>query len=128
MGGKSNEFELTRFCNLINCNVIGSASKLLNFFIKKYRPQKIVSYSDVRLFNGELYNKLNFKKIHQSKPNYWYVIDDIRHNRFNYRKSILVKHGFDKNKTEKEIMFERKIYRIYDCGNIRWELIPRYNL
>jgi hypothetical protein len=128
MGGKSNEFELTRFCNLINCNVIGSASKLLNFFIKKYRPQKIVSYSDVRLFNGELYNKLNFKKIHQSKPSYWYVIDDIRHNRFNYRKSILVKHGFDKNKTEKEIMFERKIYRIYDCGNIRWELTPTYNL
>jgi hypothetical protein len=25
------------------------------------------------------------------------------------------------NLTEKEIMFERGIYRIYDCGNIRWE-------
>lgn len=24
--------------------------------------------------------------------------------------------GFDKNKTEHEIMLERKIYRIYDCG------------
>lgn len=38
-----------------------------------------------------------------------------------HQKSILIKEGFDKNKTEKEIMFERKIYRIYDCGNIRWE-------
>ncbi len=36
----------------------------------------------------------------------------------------LVKEGYDINKTEREIMFERKIYRIYDCGNIRWE----YNL
>jgi len=122
MGGKSNEYELTRFCNLINYNIVGSASKLLNFFIKKYTPKKIVSYSDVRLFNGELYKKLNFNKIHQSKPNYWYVIEDVRHNRFNFRKSVLVKHGFDANKTEKEIMFERKIYRIYDCGNVRWEL------
>jgi hypothetical protein len=122
MGGKNNEFELTRFCNIINCNIIGAASKLLKFFIKKYNPKKVVSYSDVRLFNGDLYGKLNFVKIHQSKPNYWYVIDGIRHNRFNYRKSRLVKEGFDINKTEKEIMFERKIYRIYDCGNIRWEL------
>jgi hypothetical protein len=33
-----------------------------------------------------------------------------------------VKEGYDKDKTEKQIMFDRKIYRIYDCGNIRWEL------
>jgi hypothetical protein len=122
MGGKKNEFELTRFCNLIDCNIIGSASKLIKFFIKKYNPNKIVSYSDIRLFNGDLYSKLNFERKNQSKPNYWYVVDGIRKNRFNYRKSRLVKLGFDKNKTEKEIMFERKIYRIYDCGNIRWEL------
>ena len=122
MGGKKDEFELTRFCNKINCNVIGAASKLLKFFIKKYNPKKIVSYSDVRLFDGNLYEKLQFIKINHSKPNYWYVLDGIRRNRFNYRKSILVKQGYDVNKTEKEIMFERKIYRIYDCGNIRWEL------
>ena len=45
----------------------------------------------------------------------------LRYYRFNFRKSILVKEGFDKSKTEKQIMFDRKIYRIYDCGNIRWE-------
>jgi len=60
--------------------------------------------------------------ISQSKPNYWYVIGDKRHYRFNFTKSNLIKEGFDKNKTEKQIMFDRKIYRIYDCGNIRWEL------
>ena len=122
MGGKIDEYELTRFCNLINYNIIGSASKLLKYFIKKYSPNKIVSYSDIRLFNGDLYKKLNFEMILQSKPNYYYVINGIRRNRFNYRKSVLVKQGFDKNKTEKQIMFDRNIYRIYDCGNIRWEL------
>jgi hypothetical protein len=68
-----------------------------------------------------MYETLGFNKISQSKPNYWYVINDIRYHRFNFRKSILVKEGFDKNKTEKQIMFDRGIYRIYDCGNIRWE-------
>lgn len=29
--------------------------------------------------------------------------------------------GFDKGKTEKQIMFNRGYYRIYDCGHIRWE-------
>jgi hypothetical protein len=123
MGGDNNEWELTRFTNKINYSVVGGASKLFNFFIKNFKPLKVVSYSDIRLFGGNLYNKLGFKKISQSKPNYWYVINDKRYYRFNYRKGILIKQGYDKNKTEKEIMFDRGIYRIYDCGNIRWEYI-----
>jgi hypothetical protein len=123
MGGKETEWELNRFCNLLNHNVIGGASKLLKYFVKTYQPNKIVSYSDIRVFDGGMYNKLGFKKISQSKPNYWYVVNDLRKHRFGYRKSILVKEGFDKNMTEQEIMFNREIYRIYDCGNIRWEYI-----
>ncbi len=34
MGGKTDEWELNRFCNKLNTNVIGSASKLLKNFIK----------------------------------------------------------------------------------------------
>ncbi len=122
MGGKENEWELNRFCNKLNTNVIGAASKLLNFFVKNYTPKVLVSYSDIRIFEGQMYEKLKFKFISQSKPNYWYIIGDKRHYRFNFNKTNLIKEGFDPSKTEKEIMFDRKIYRIYDCGNIRWEL------
>lgn len=121
MGGKSTEWELTRFCNKINTNVVGAAGKLFKYFINNYHPSKVISYSDIRLFNGSMYENLGFKRKSQSNPNYWYVINGLRYYRFNFRKSILVKEGFDKNKTEKEIMFDRKIYRIYDCGHIRWE-------
>ena len=68
-----------------------------------------------------MYEALGFKKISQSIPNYWYVINGNRYHRFNFRKSILVKEGFDKNKTEKEIMFDRKIYRIYDSGSLKFK-------
>jgi hypothetical protein len=121
MGGKETEWELNRFCNLINHNIVGAASKLMNFFVKKYKPNKVVSYSDIRIFDGGMYEKLNFQYISQSKPNYWYVINGLRRHRFGFRKSILVKEGYDKDLTEKRIMLNRKIYRIYDCGNIRWE-------
>jgi hypothetical protein len=123
LGGKKDEWELTRFCNKINFNVVGAASKLFSFFKKTYNPEKIISYSDIRLFDGKMYGNLGFSKIWKSKPNYWYVIDDIRYHRFNFRKSVLVKEGFDKTKTEKQIMFDRKIYRIFDCGNVRWEYL-----
>lgn len=121
MGGKPNEWELTRFSNIIDTNVIGAANKLFNYFLETYKPQTIVSYSDLRLFTGNMYSTLGFKKIRVSKPNYWYVKNERRYHRFNFRKSILIKEGFDQNLTEKEIMFNRKYYRIYDCGNVRWE-------
>ena len=69
-----------------------------------------------------MYEKLGFDKISETKPNYWYINRNKRMHRFNFRKDVLIKEGFDKNKTEKEIMMERKIYRIYDCGNKKYEI------
>lgn len=36
-------------------------------------------------------------------------------------KDRLVAEGFDPTKSEHEIMLERKIYRIYDCGAMKFE-------
>ena len=45
----------------------------------------------------------------------------VKENRFKFRKSELVKDGYDPDKSEREIMKERNIPRIYDCGNIVYE-------
>ena len=121
MGGKSNEYELVRFCNKLDTTVIGGADKLLKNFIKTYQPKTIISYADRRWSMGNLYNKLNFTKMHESNPNYWYIINNKRKHRFGFRKSILVKQGYDTNKTEHEIMIEKNINRIYDCGTIAYK-------
>lgn len=62
--------------------------------------------------------KIGMKYSHDTQCNYFYVneIERKRENRFKYRKDVLVKMGFDENKSEKQIMIERGIYRIYDCG------------
>jgi hypothetical protein len=121
LGGNSNQFELLRFCNKLESIVIGGADKLLKYFIKTYNPKEIISYADRRWSQGGLYDKLNFIKTHNSQPNYWYINNNRREYRFGYRKSILVKKGFNPNKTEHQIMLDRKIYRIYDCGNIAYK-------
>lgn len=118
-----NEFELLRFCNKINYTVIGGASKLLKYFIKNYNPKSILTFADKNWSNGNLYEKLNFKFIEETIPNYWYIKNGKRYHRYNFRKDILVKEGFDKNKTEHQIMNERGYKRIYDCGNIKYEIL-----
>ncbi len=65
-----------------------------------------------------MYEKLGFVKSHESRPNYFYIQGNNRKNRFKYRKSELVKEGYDRNKSESEIMKERGIHRIYDCGTM----------
>lgn len=115
-------YELSRFCTKIDTTVIGGADKLLKQFIKIYSPKQIISYADKRWSKGNLYEKLGFDKTHTNKPNYSYIIGKTRKHRFNFRKNILKKEGFDiTNKSEHEIMLDRKIYRIYDCGTITYK-------
>ena len=114
---------MIRFCNKINTIIIGGASKLFNYFTKTYIFSKITTYADLSISDGNLYKKLNMTYLSLTPPNYSYFHKDIgiRQNRFNFRKDILVKQGFDKNKTEREIMKELNYYRIYDCGNLKFE-------
>ena len=116
---KDDCYELVRFCNKLDFEVIGGASKLFKIFIRNYSPKEIISYCDLRWSDGNLYRKLGFELLYQSRPNYFYV--DMTHkkreNRFKYRKNVLVAAGFDKIKSERDIMLEIGKYRIYDCGN-----------
>ncbi len=116
------EFELIRFCNKINTNVVGAASKLFNYFKSNYNFDELVSYSDFRLFDGKMYETLEFEKTHISKPDYFWCKNMERKHRFNFNKKKLVSEGFDSSKTEVEIMRERGYYRIFGCGQYRWEL------
>ena len=116
-------WELTRFCNKINTSVIGGASKLLKYFVKTYKPIEIQTYSDNLISDGNLYEKLGFEYKWTSNPGYWYVVNNIRSHRFNWRKSKLVKDGYDVNKTGEEIMVELGYWRIYNAGNKKWVLI-----
>ena len=117
---KEGSFELLRFCNKLNTTVIGGASKLFKHFIKKYDPKEVISYADRRWSEGNLYTNLGFEFLSKSIPNYYYTKGLIRENRFKFRKSELIKKGFNPDKTEKQIMIDQGYYRIYDCGTLKF--------
>jgi hypothetical protein len=117
---KNIEFELIRFCNKLNTNVIGASSRLFKYFVSNYDFIDLISYSDFRLFDGQMYNMLGFEKIHLSTPEYYWCKGIDRHHRSNFMKHKLVKEGYDVNKTEVEIMNERGYYRIFGSGQMKW--------
>jgi hypothetical protein len=115
------EYELIRFCNKINYSVMGSASKLFNHFINNNPDiESIISYADISVFSGSVYEKIGFKFSRRSDVNYWWVIDGVRKHRFTYNKKKLVKLGYDPLKTEVEIMHELGNYRIFGCGQDKY--------
>ncbi len=113
-------WELLRFCNEIGTSVVGGASKLFSFFLKNYQYDNIISYADRSWSDGGLYRRLGFSFVKETNPNYYWVINGIRKNRFSFRKDILVKNGFDPKMSEAEIMKSRGYHRIFDVGSFKY--------
>jgi AraC-like DNA-binding protein len=120
-GSNDAEYELNRFSS--KCPVVGGASKLFSAFITKYSPSSIISYSDLRWGEGNLYYNLGFVFTHTTNPNYWYIDKNSRKHRFSYTKHKLLEIykknnlNVDEKDTEEVLAKKLNIFRVYDCGN-----------
>jgi len=118
------EYELVRFCNKINYQVQGGASKLLKYFERNYNPNSILSYANKRWSDGNLYNSLNFEFVKHTDPSYFYYLDLNKtiHSRNSFQKHMLKNklEIFDEDKTEMENMFDNKYRILYDAGNFTY--------
>lgn len=119
-----NEIEMLRYCNELYTSVIGGASRLLNHFLAAHPIQdgnRLVTYADRRWSSiNNYYPKLGFTLDSVTEPNYYYVNGNIRESRMKYQKHKLIELGYDANKSEREIMEDIGMHRIYDCGNFKY--------
>jgi transposase len=122
-GGSQSEsnIELNRFANPYS--VPGAASKLFKFFTSNYEYARVTSYCDLRWGTGSLYLKLNFKLVSATRPNYWYVVRNERKHRFTYTKQkLLTLLNLEESELTEEVLAESLgLYRIYDCGHLKFE-------
>ncbi|MFW6001944.1 MAG: hypothetical protein ACOCQD_01235 [archaeon] len=120
----NNIWEISRFCS--KYNVVGAAGKLISYFKKNYKWDKIITFADRRWSNGKLYYKLGFNFLKYTQPNYWYInmnnSDKKREHRFKYRKDKIKHLG---EGTEWEIMQYLGYTRIWDCGHIKFGLLNK---
>lgn len=117
----TDEWNLSRFCNKINISIPGAASKLLSYFIKKYKPKRIISFADFDWSNGDLYYKLGFDLVKKLKPDYKYVVDGNRINKQRLTKKKLYKNKSIIDMTESQITNLLEIPKIYNVGQLKFE-------
>jgi len=118
------EYELVRFCNKINYQVQGGASKLLKYFERNYNPKSILSYANKRWSNGNLYNSLNFEFVKHTDPSYFYYLEKNHSvsSRNSFQKHMLKNKlaVLEEDKTETENMFNNEYRVLYDAGNFTY--------
>ena len=80
----------------------------------------------------EIYNKLGFKFINTTSPNYHYISKNYKtlFNRMSFQKHKLPKilPNFNPDLSEWENMRLNGYDRIWDCGHSKWIWTPYFNL
>lgn len=114
-------YTLTRYAT--SCTVVGGFTKLLSYFEKLGLTSQIVTFADLTVSNGKLYDLSGFTVDKILPPDYCYYVGKRRVHKFNYRKSRFKKDPnllFSEGLTEKELAILNKLYRIYDAGKVRY--------
>ena len=114
------EWEMMRFTAKNGYSVLGGASKIIKAFSKEHAGN-ILTIADRRYGIGDSYEKIGFKPILKTQPNYWWGKYKTRIN-----PNILLNNGIDnmlKDKFNPALSFDENMVnagydKIYDCGNI----------
>lgn len=107
---------MNRYCGEFDYQVIGGASKLIKN-ARKYFDRPILTWSDNRWSNGNVYEKIGFKKLDDVKPDYFWTDFCKLYSKQSRAKNVT---GQPKEITEKEYNESLGMSRIWDCGKIRW--------
>jgi len=115
-------FELTRFAT--SDVVVGGHNKLLQFFRKRHQVE-IVTFADLCVSDGGVYEQAGFVCDKELPPDYSYIANNERVHKSRYRKSRFESDSdlkFDPDLTERELADLNGIHRIWDAGKLRFVL------
>lgn len=120
------EYEIHRLIFKDSIHIIGGASKMFQYFIRKYNPKSVLSYCDASKFTGEVYKNMGFKLSNPvlTEPNYVWVGSHSNEvwSRAQSRKSRLIELGLgDASQTEDDIMISNGYYKVFNSGNFKFE-------
>ena len=103
-----NSWEIIRGCPGSNNIVIGGVSKLLNHFIKDYKPKEIFSYCDFNKFNGNSYEQAGMTFIGYTGPDLKYLLPDGE--------------VVNRNPKKYKELKNNAVYKLYGAGSLKYKL------
>lgn len=120
------ELEVARLATDPSVSVRGAAGRLLSAV-----DGPLVSFSNNRLSNGDVYKKLGFTLVQHNRPSYWYTDGFVRVWRWRCRRNndpaILERFPTEEAQAlggvfSKDLFGdERPLYRIEDYGHMKWK-------
>jgi hypothetical protein len=122
---KRGRYELIRYAVKPGISVPGGLGKLVKeFWLKTPEATELISYSDNRWSEGGIYKALNFTKVSDNAPSFWYFKHHTlkRYHRFTFRASVVKKMFPNETGTAWEILLRNDYNRIWDCGTITWKM------
>jgi predicted GNAT family N-acyltransferase len=114
---------LTRLCFKEGYQIVGGSSKLLSAcvaYCKKNNIKNIISWSDNRWSNGNIYKNLGFIWQEDLDPDYSYVNSKNPKKRLSKQSQKKSNTGCPKEISELDWAKSRGLSRIWDCGKTRW--------
>lgn len=118
--------DITRYAT--SCSVRGGFSKLLKGLLSQYEGlvDSVYTFSDNSISEGNLYKQCGFIKVADLKPDYTYLYKGKRVHKFNFRlkrfrddTSLQYIDGL----SESELAALNNIYKVYDYGKVKWQLV-----
>jgi G:T-mismatch repair DNA endonuclease (very short patch repair protein) len=116
---------LSRMAFLPSVQIVGGAGRLLKHALRMLGSTthtRLVSWSDNRYSNGDVYRALGFSLQAELPPDYQYVIIQKPRERISKQSQRKTKSKCPAGMTELQWAEQRGLARIWDCGKKRWEL------
>jgi len=115
--------ELVRYAINPGFKVTGGSAKIIKYVQEKFPNAIIESWADLRWVdpNKNVYSNLGFSLISDSKLGYFYTDHIKRFHRYGFRKPK----DCPKELTEEQYWANKKMFRIYDCGQYLYSLSPK---
>lgn len=120
------DYLLARYAT--SSRVVGGHSKLVSWFENNYVYSSLITFADLSMSDGNLYRTTGWEEDAYLDPDYSYVVRvgstrSVREHKINYRKKRFKEDPslkYEEGLTETQLAALNGLYRIYDCGKIRF--------
>ena len=121
---KQYEYELLRLCTNSRYRVIGGASKLFQYFVRRMNPSSVISYCDKAKFSGNVYEAIGMTYLRDTQP-----AEIWSKGKEKVTTRLLLARGYDqlfnanygKGTNNKELIQKDGWLPVYDCGQAVYE-------
>ena len=109
--------------------VRGGHSKIVSFVEKTETFEKMITFADLTLSEGSLYEHTGWDRDGYISPDYYYFKGNSRYHKFNFRKAKFKASPsleYAPGLTESELASLNNYARIYDAGKLKYTRLNRY--